>query len=310
MRKFLGSLFLLAALVTSGLAVSSCIINSEDGSNLPQPTVGLSESGSTTYTISFPSDIGSKIMKYANVIRLSCNSSDFSSTVTRTNIGQVFPTKISDQPSTYQFWDPNTATGGTYYKYLIRYFNGSIYQYTNATEDTYPGLDSEGEAVLTGSPEIKITVDEQLNSWKVKLNSAVTFPTGFGSDSELAVVISNGTDRKSFTIASKDDAENNTAESVDLQRILSEDFLDRKITVLGVVGIRKTIQNEGISQEYTTYNWTNQKDITINWSWWDANGSAQTIDPAETSLTVPSVTNPDNQFDLNPNRISLNASIN
>lgn len=308
MRKFLGSLFLLAALVTSGLAVSSCIINSEEASEFPQPTVA-NQDGGTIYTISFPSNIGSKKMKYANVIRLSCDSSDFSSTVTRTNIGQVFPTKISDQPSTYQFWDPNTATGGTYYKYLIRYFNGSIYQYTNATEDTYPGLNTS-EAVLTGSPEIDITVDEQLNTWKIELSTAVTFPSGFDSDSELAVVISNGTDRKSFTIASKDDAENNTAESVDLQRILSEDFLDRKITVLGVVGIRKTIKNETLSQEYTTYNWTNQKDITINWSWKDATGNPQTIDPAETSLTVPSVTNPDNQFDLNPNRISLNASIN
>ncbi len=307
MRKFLGSLFLLAALVTSGLAVSSCIINSEEASEFPQPTVA-NQDGGTIYTISFPSNIGSKKMKYANVIRLSCDSSDFSSTVTRTNIGQVFPTKISDQPSTYQFWDPNTATGGTYYKYLIRYFNGSIYQYTNATEDTYPGLNTS-EAVLTGSPEIDITVNEQLNTWKIELSTAVTFPSGFDSDSELAVVISNGTDRKSFTIASKYDAEH-TAESVDLQRILSEDFLDRKITILGVVGIRKTIQNEGLSQEYTTYNWTNQKGITINWIWTDATGSAQTIDPAETSLTVPSVTNPDNQFDLNPNRISLNASIN
>lgn len=290
MKKFLGYIFLFSAFVLGGIVVSSCIINSSEAEKIKSPTVTVE---GTIYTLSFQSDIGSKTMKHANIIRWYDSDSDFKN-AKKTNIGQVIPSNVNKQSGTYQFKDAYTATG-TYYKYQIRYFDGSVYQYSELSEPTLEGL-TTSECILTGTIDVNAVVDESAPSYTLQLDSAVTMPSGF---TKLQVALNNGTNTKPFFLATASDAEANSASAIILQDILSQEFLNTEISIEGLIASKETIENEDGAEPYKWYYWSNINEPQLNWTWTDSNGDPVSVDPANTSLTVPNRVNDDNNFDLN-----------
>lgn len=289
MKKILGFISLLTIFALSGTFISSCVISESEGEHLPEPTVA---EGSAEFTISFPSVAK---MKYANIIRLSSSNPNFENP-TRTNIGQVIPDDLENLASTYQFVDSHTATG-IFYKYLIRYYNGSVYKYTLPNNKVLEGL-SSSEANLSSSITADCVINEETGVYTLQLSSAETLPTGFPL---LAFLVSNGTNERPFTLATAPEAAANSASPVDLQKELSEEFLDKEISFTGVCAILPTEIATG-SHPYSYYYWTNKASLTTTISYTDKNGDVLSVDP-NSAVTIPSPTHPVNDFDFSSKRL-------
>lgn len=288
MKKLLGYISIISAIVLVGVAISSCIINDSEKEDLPIASMEVSDSG-TEFFISFGPITD---MKYANIIRESYADDTFknSSNITRTNIGQVVPSDLDNLGTSFMFSDPYTDTA-LYYRYYIRYFNGAIYSKSKYTT-CHKGIGS-GEAELTVTdPQFSYEWDDSLGVYLLTLDTNTTLPTNF---KELDVLFNNGSITRPFTfgyptlsvVSAGDD-------TLDLQKKLSLEFLDTTITFEGIIGI---FYVEEQNEKYTRYYWTLPKDITVTISYTDENGDTLPKDDND-PIYVPSTKNPTNDFDF------------
>ncbi|MGI5058583.1 hypothetical protein [Treponema pectinovorum] len=291
MKKSWISISFFCIFALSAILISSCVISESQGEDLPEPTVAESTSD---FTISFPSIAK---MKYANIIRLSSSTANFENP-TKTNIGQVIPNDLENLASTYQFVDSHTATG-VFYKYLIRYYNGSVYKYTLPNNKVLEGL-STSEANLPSSITADCTINEATGTYTIKLSSAVTLPANF---SLLSVLVSNGTNERPFNLATAAQAATNTAAVIDLQKELSQEFLDCKIKFTGVCAISPRVVSTG-SHPYKYYYWTNKATVTTTINYTDKNGDVQAVDP-NSAVIIPSSSHPENEFDFSSRSLNF-----
>ncbi|MCR5171634.1 MAG: hypothetical protein K6B73_02050 [Treponema sp.] len=293
MKKLLGYIFLSFAVLFISSTVLSCIINDVEKEDLPVASLTVAQSGDA-FNIAFPPITN---MKYANIIRQSCASDQFDSSITTVNIGQVIPKDVNDLPTSFIFEDPYTVSGN-YYRYYIRYFNGSIYTKTQPTvckEGNGSGL---AELTVT-SPELTFEWNEQTEDYILTLDTDVTVPADF---TELAVLFNNGENTRPFTIGTPtSNIVPATTSYIDLQKRLSLEFLDVQITQAGLIGIRL---NDEENENYTRYWWTISKDATMHVNYTDAAGNPLAKSD-NCAIFVPSTQNPENGFDFSTSRLPL-----
>ena len=292
MKKLLGYIFLSFAVILLPATVLSCIINDVEKEDLPVASLTVAQSGDA-FNIAFPPVTN---MKYANIIRQSCASDQFDSSITTVNIGQVIPKDVNALPTSFIFEDPYTVSGN-YYRYYIRYFNGSIYTKTQPTvckEGNGSGL---AELTVT-SPELTFEWNEQTEDYILTLDTDVTVPADF---TELAVLFNNGENTRPFTIGTPTSNVVPADSFIDLQKRLSLEFLDVQITQKGLIGIRL---NDEENENYTRYWWTISKDATMHVNYTDAAGNPLAKSD-NCAIFVPSTQNPENGFDFSTSKLPL-----
>lgn len=307
MKKALGYLYLFTTFLLAGIVISSCIINDSEPEDLPVPTIERQNEDEKTYVASFATITN---MKCANIFRERSTAPDFSSIDDTKNIGQVEPTNYSNLPSSCVFYDSFTSTGN-YYRYRIRYFNGSIYSWTKYTE-IVEGL-GDGEVSLSplAGDMFHLMWDDQNEYYLLDLASDTKAETPVSTATkftELDFLVSNGTVTRPFKLTEMKNGEAlSGGQNVDLQKILSTEFLDKKITLEGIVAIQKIEEQNKL---YNRYYWSlplfretsgdlviYDRELTEN-TYTDKNGEQLSIDK-NPELFVPSQKSPGNPFIYN-----------
>ena len=325
MKKYAG-ISAAIVLICAIAFVPSCIVE-ESYNGIDAPTVYANEK-QDTYFISFApvSD-----MQYANVFREE-SSDGFDSVDKIVNIGQVIPRDSIGKYEAFTFEDAYVGgSDGTEYRYFIRYWDNAKYTYSNSSRSMPALKDAKTDVSLTADDGLDFRyVQDDYDSEKIytlSLQCKVTVPMDF---EELHVIIGiNGqTTKKPFLLASRADflssnEENNTSGGKDetnpwytggniddnsnsatmnLYTVLPATFRDRKLTVVGIIGVHKIGYKGDDTQiknkNYTNYYWTPPillSEKTIQYDYKDDKGTWNTS-PVSTFI-VPSIQEPQNDFD-------------
>ncbi len=303
MKKLFGYITIIAAASLAFFGITSCIINDKNPQLLPSPTIA-DENEDSSYTITFASDTN---MKYANIIRMKASTQDFSDydKANDENIGQIVPTNPDKLASAFVFKDMDTAPG-TYYKYRIRYFNGSIYKETEPTETAVLGKHSGEAEIQSADVSFNYLWNDHDSIYSLELTQDIAIPQDF---SYLAFVVSNKAGMtRPFLMAEPTNDDKVTIEcseinSVDLQRSLSPDFLDDDITMEGIIAIKEFTDNTGdTNTKYKRYYWTKQQTISVTTRFINSNND-EDAPPSGNVIKVPSIKNKDNIFDISRNAV-------
>ena len=312
MKKTIQSIIGFSALLILAASIASCKINDVTTEDKGPPAV-VYDAESKSATISFHSYDD---MKYANVIRLKCGDKKFSGSVSKENIGQIVPSNINKLSETYQFKDSNLEAG-YFYRYLIRYYTGSKYIYTKSNKNSIEGETTEA-FISAATVDLNHVRNDADLVYSLQLDPSGTdliVPENF---TEVDFIISNGEKTRPFKLGdTKDDSGTwkliaASTPAVDLQKILSKEFLDNLTTIEGIIAIKKEIFLTG-DLTYTSYYWSQKFDgasFTVTTfdkdgnagNYTDANGLPQTADKV---LWIPSLKNPDNHFDFSTPNLSI-----
>ena len=266
MKRTFTILSILAAASIFIAGISSCIVDAEP-EPLPSPQV-ISDKVAT-YNISSKQITN---MKYANIFREKVEydaSTETEKSILETlNIGQIVAADLTTELNSFMFSDSFT-TPGEYYKYRIRFWNGSTYSWSSYTS-VFPGI-GKGNAELTvDDPTLNYVWNDKLEKYILSLGTDAKAPLGF---KELAVIFNNGTISRPFTLY--DNPSNATAiedgtatqvefnvsagATIDLQKMFSTDFLDVEVEIVGLVAVY-SVQEESNSN-FSYYYWTTPKEI-------------------------------------------------
>ncbi|GEM_PF-3455000 len=250
-------------------------------------------------------------VKYVNVIRYSCTSEDFDTTVNVMNIAQIVPSGNYGK-SPFQFTDKYTVSG-KYYKYAFRYFDGTKYSWsekTKATEGAGSGEDNE-ITVTTNPVPATYTGDEQAKTYQLTIPPDITLPAGF---EELYIALNNGSLTKpvllqgSVTAAITSDINKGLDVSV-----LPESFVGKKLTAEGLVAINKSTVNSSTTDDaFTIYEFTQlaKTNVTTTYTNEDGtDGSSDYDNGSQDYIYIPVPESDDNPFDLTtPRSASVQSS--
>lgn len=321
MKRTFTILSILAATSIFIAGISSCIVDAEP-EPLPSPQIETSDDGGT-YNISSKQITN---MKYANIFREKIEydpSTKTEKSILETlNIGQIVAADLTTELNSFMFSDSFT-TPGEYYKYRIRFWNGSTYSWSSYTP-IREGI-GKGVAELTvDDPTLNYVWNDKLEKYILSLGTDAKAPLGF---KELAVIFNNGTISRPFTLydnpSNATDIEAGTATQVefnvsagatiDLQKMFSTDFLDVEVEIVGLVAVYSV--HEG-NANYTRYYWTTPKEIDSEHNLYiypseqdKADGTnvgnyqkadKDDISPIENNskISVPSQKQPSNDFDI------------
>ena len=333
MKRTFTILSILAAASIFIAGISSCIVDAEP-EPLPSPQV-ISDKVAT-YNISSKQITN---MKYANIFREKVEydaSTETEKSILETlNIGQIVAADLTTELNSFMFSDSFT-TPGEYYKYRIRFWNGSTYSWSSYTS-VFPGI-GKGNAELTvDDPTLNYVWNDKLEKYILSLGTDAKAPLGF---KELAVIFNNGTISRPFTLydnpSNATAIEDGTATQVefnvavgatmDLQKMFSTDFLDVEVEIVGLVAVY-SVQEESNSN-FSYYYWTTPKKIDsehnvyIYPSEQDKAGSTNAgnyqeadkdeITPIENNskIFVPSQKQPSNDFDISRSVLMSSAKVN
>ncbi|MDE6349655.1 MAG: hypothetical protein K2K67_01460, partial [Treponemataceae bacterium] len=305
--------------------VPSCIVE-ESYNGIDAPTVYANEK-QDTYFISF-APVGD--MQYANVFREE-SSNGFDSVDKIVNIGQVIPLDSIGKYEAFTFEDAYVGgSDGTEYRYFIRYWDNAKYTYSNSSKSMPTLSTDKTNASLTANDGLEfLYVRNDYDSEKTYtlfLQHDVIVPTDF---EELHVII--GIDgqptKKPFLLAARtaipspndeetgddeNDSDDNTytvkgsvddnSATMNLYTVLPATFRDRKLTVVGIIGVHKIGYKGDDTQiknkNYTNYYWTTPillSEKTIQCDYKDDKGTWNSS-PVST-FVVPSIQEPQNDFD-------------
>ena len=256
MKKFFWISLVLTLVILAAVLPSCFIANNDIDDSLPAPSVMPGTQSSTQYAISIPYIDG---MEYANILRQKCDNEDFDAdSVTTENIGQV---KQSDEKknvsiTSFAFDDYYTLTG-TYYRYAVRYYDGTSYT-TTKYSDAAEGLGSTKAELTVTSPTVTYTRNDFTETYMLSVAPDVTLPTT--DFTILSVILSNGSISRPFPIISglttTSVAESDMVIS-DLRGTLTDDYLGVPLEVKGLIAITKTTDT---SKNYTRWYWTSVAD--------------------------------------------------
>lgn len=230
------------ALVVFSIAISSCNFKFGDPSLLTEPTVDYANS---ILTISIPRQ--SKSTQYINVYRQDVTDAkeDEYDSVDIINIGLILPENLTSGGNSFQFQD-SLVKKSHKYRYRVRYCESSGYY---STEWSDPVEISSGQAyksddVLTYTAD-GLSFDYDETYFTLTLNGAVTSPSVISDFADytpaLIVKIVDSETVKVFEISSESIT---SQKAISLRGILTSDFFDSNIQILGIVAQKKQYANE------------------------------------------------------------------
>ena len=230
------------ALVVFSIAISSCNFKFGDPSLLTEPTVDYANS---ILTISIPRQ--SKSTQYINVYRQDVTDAkeDEYDSVDIINIGLILPENLTSGGNSFQFQD-SLVKKSHKYRYRVRYCESSGYY---STEWSDPVEISSGQAyksddVLTYTAD-GLSFDYDETYFTLTLNGPVTSPSVISDFADytpaLIVKIVDSQTVKVFEISSESIT---TQKAISLRGILTSDFFDSNIQILGIVAQKKQYANE------------------------------------------------------------------
>lgn len=209
-------------------AFIACKFSNTASESIAAPEI-KSEAVGITLSISVPSGTS-----YINVYRKNITASG-----SQANVGEIRPVGTS-LPSSVMFTDLY-AVNGVEYSYRVRFNISGNYKTSNWTEKT-AGLASVTAPVYTGTAEFLYTEKDGT----IMLTADITAPAAGTFTSYLALASSS-----KATLFEMSDIKSGA--KLYLRGILSADYLDTPLSVLGIVG---QIQTKSETGTYTQYYWT------------------------------------------------------
>lgn len=265
MKKIFGfiSVFMSAVLIV--FAALSCVINDVEKSRLrPSPELETADD-KITYNISSAPITN---MVYANIFREKCLSEEFENIEESLNIGQIIPTDRENLSLSFMFTDSYTQNDpNVFYRYRIRFFNGSVYTWSDYSP-VVKGIGLGEATVDVAVPSLSYIWNDRDKKYYLSLGTETKTTKGFN---ELAVIFSNSANTRPFTLFYEPSVKEGDAgwdsdweifsagePELDLQKNFSEEFLDTNVDVKGLIGVIKT-EEEKLS--YTRYYWTVPRNL-------------------------------------------------
>lgn len=203
---------------------------------------------------------------YINIYR-SDNSSD-------EIIGVIYPKDLPSGDIGYDFID-KLVFENVSYKYKVRYHDSDGFHYSDWSDDfkvknITGAYTSEAELVYGLENNAKLQFSETDFTLKV-INGTITAPTAitnFSTDYIPALVIKAGSDIRAFEI--KDNPEDflDGTTPISMKGFLPNDFKDKDITIVGIVGETKEYINPDqpdVTKRIAKYiRWTSVKSIRVS----------------------------------------------
>lgn len=251
MKRFL----LFISLIFTSLFMA-CNITVEDTSLLKAPDVETTSSG-----IGIRLSVLNSDTNYINIYRI--DVTDNTKNENAVNIGMIFPKVIGITNSSYFYEDLNVYQGHKY-KYYARYKDDSDTYLTNESAVIKSNTGYPATARLKyGTNSVRFIFNEKNQTLRIHGNIKDPEINNFAD--EYVPVISVKCDDKSqvFELGSISDDED-----INLRGILSSEFMDKEIQILGLLGQKKEIQEndkltEIKSQQIKKIIWTEPAEIDI-----------------------------------------------
>ena len=238
MKKGTLFFYLISALLC--LSVLGCELKVEDEVELlPKPDVKNID-GRVTLII----QKNNSKTDYINIYRKDSKNDDV--------IGVIYPKDLTSHDNTYDFVD-KLVCNGTKYKYKVRYHDSEGFHYSEWSDEykvessqiqgTYASTD-----LLTyglSATNTKLSFSETDFTLKV-INGSITAPTaitGFSTNYIPALVIKTSSDIRAFEIKDNPGDFLDGSESISLRGFLPNDFKDKDITIVGIIGQTKEYEN-------------------------------------------------------------------
>ena len=227
------------ALVVFSIAISSCNFKFGDPSLLTEPTVDYANS---ILTISIPRQ--SKSTQYINVYRQDVTDAkeDEYDSVDIINIGLILPENLTSGGNSFQFQD-SLVKKSHKYRYRVRYCESSGYYSTewSAPVEISSVNAYESDAVLTYIAD-SLSFDYDETYFTLTLSGTVTTPKVISDFTPALIVkIVDSQTVKVFEISNDSIT---SQKAISLRGILTSDFFDSNIQILGIVAQKKQYANE------------------------------------------------------------------
>lgn len=224
MKKILLSIF------TLSLLLISCNFTVEDTSLLNKPDIEETSAG-----IGVRIPVLNATTQYINLYRRDVTDTNTGTNAKIISLGILFPQVIGNQTSSYFFEDINIYKTHKY-QYYVRYTDNDGISYTSAWSDVAKaksGFDSEIPLTYNTST-VKFSFNEKNQTLKIH---GTILPPGIPDFNENYVpVISVKSDTASEVFELGELSED---EPINLRGILSSDFMDKEITIIGILGQKK-----------------------------------------------------------------------
>lgn len=211
-----------------------CNFTYEPTSLSTAPTVDFNDDSSIDepdrfIIISIPKKITTA--KYINVYRQDVTSDSNEEEIE--NIGIIYPKFVTTEGNAYIFYDPYIYTGHKY-KYRVRYADTDAYVYTKWSQEieAQNGYDEDSQPLAYNAADAKFVYDK--DSYNLKISGTITPPTAdiknFEKDFKPMIIVKSEEKTQVFPIESIEDET-----KIPLRAILSADFLDKPISIIGIV---------------------------------------------------------------------------
>ena len=330
MKERVGTIGIICALLALGVfaaaaAVISCSVEGsntdDDEEGIGSPAVEVTNTGGYTTVNVTSAPIKDEnflsTITYANIFRQSADTESGKNAGDWQSIGQVERTDPSKLFTAFNFIDYYLSDDTSFFRYCIRYYNGS--KYITSSPSDFISPDGTGDVLADATVEL---AEDEENATEIALlytrnddNALYTLelqtdvvvdktPLSNGSISEnllqtVYAVFDNGSisrpirigeatlanDKKSARLAAKD-------AKIDLQRSVPTNFLDVSLTFKGVIAMYKKPDSG-----FTKYYWTGLASGTLTWKQFSGSEADPMFEKDNGVITVPSVIYPDITFD-------------
>ena len=220
------------------LFLSSCNFSYEPINQSSPPTVGYNNKA---IVISIPKKINTA--KYISIYRIDTtenSSNDENENIQ--NIGILYPQFSDTEGTAFIFYDSHILKNHSY-KYQIRYTDSDEYIYTKWSNDIIAkdGYDSTTQMTYD-TKNAYLSYDDTFYS--LKISGKIIPPTieNFDEDFKPMLIIKTEEKTQVFPVQSIEEGT-----TLQLRGILPSSFLDRSITIVGIVPQKNTYVNSSIS---------------------------------------------------------------
>ena len=190
-------------------------------------------------------------------------------------VGVIYPKEIPSEDITYDFID-KLVIENEEYKYQIRYHDSDGFHYSDWSDElkvqNITGAYPAGTVLVYGleNTNTKFQFSETDFTLKV-IHGAITAPsaiTNFSTDYIPALVIKSGSDIRAFEIKTDPEDFLNGTNPISMRGLLPNDFKDKDISIVGLVGETKEYINPAETDETKLIakyiRWTPVKSISVS----------------------------------------------
>lgn len=235
-----------------------CNFTYEPGSFTTEPTVNFNDnSKDKSIAISIPKKINTA--KYINIYRQDVTDDSEESEIE--NIGILYPKFATTSGSAYIFYD-SYITKNHKYKYRIRYADSDEYIFSHWSKEIKAQDGYEEDTVLAYTIPSTAKFNYDNDSFTLKINGTITPPAdieNFDTKFKPMIIIKSNDKTQAFPITSTQDGT-----TIQLRGLLSSDFLDKNITIIGIVPQENIYVKDSADKEKTIIQRTTDTEQTTD----------------------------------------------